>query len=190
MRSSVSLLPIAAIALALGACGLSERMGRQFKSFLGSDRTVAVATFDENRLPIAPGSEGIIVGYIPTAEDGPKAATFTYRVRFHIEMGRWIEGRGERIVFFNPGGAHASFLDPDSFSRGQAVESDTVKLTGEYVPEDSRLMLQMRICRTAFEPVQFAGHRIEAPEDEPWIFQGRWRDNVGGWMFSGTPSSF
>jgi hypothetical protein len=119
---------------------------------------------------------------------------FTYLVDFRVtssrEMGRQIEGRGVRRIFFSPAGARASFGDPATFSRGREVETDTVKLSGDCAPEESRLRLRMRVDQITTEPFEFEGHAVTAPEDEPRFFVGRYRENIGGWVLSGSPESF
>jgi hypothetical protein len=190
-----------AVACLLSGCGLPTRPGHSFRSLFSSDRPLAIATFEENRSPIAPNSHGIMVGYIPRAgESGlsahdPEDATFTYLVDFRVTasrewMGRQIEIRGVRRIFFNPDGARASFADPSTFTRGYEVETDTVRLSGDYTPEESRLRLKMRVNHAATEPFEFEGHAVAAPEDEPRFFVGRYRENVGGWVLSASPESF
>ncbi len=150
-------------------------------------------------MPIAPGSHGVMIGYIPrsagafSAHD-PRDAMFTYLVDFRVTssrgMGRQIEGRGIRRIFFNPGGARASFGDPATFSRGREVQTDTVRLFGDYTPEESRLRLRMRVYQSTAEPFEFEGRAVTAPENEPSFFVGRYGENVGGWVLSGSPESF
>ncbi len=189
---------LAIAAFALGGCNLPATRGHPLRSFFSSDQPLAVATFEENRLPIAPGSHGVMVGYIPVPQsapvDDPRDAVFTYLVDFQIisshGMGEQIEGRGMRRVFFSPAGAHASFADPMSFSRGREVETDMVRLSGEYTPEVPSLMLHVRVYESTAMPFEFEGHPVVTPENEPSIFSGRWRGNVGGWMLSCSPMSF
>lgn len=199
MPTIVRLFVLVTMACAGGACSFPSRLGHGVKHFFSSDRPLAVARFEENRLPIAPGSHGVMVGYIPRSDDAlaaqdPKDALFTYLIEFRVtssrELGRQIEARGVRRVFFNPGGARASFGDPLSFIRGREVETDQVRFSGEYTPEESRLRLRMRIYESTPEPVEFEGQPVAAPLNEPSIFLGRWRENFGGWVLSGSPMSF
>jgi hypothetical protein len=140
----------------------------------------------------------VMVGYIPApdggAADDPHDAQFTYLIDFLVvssrNHGEQVEGRGVRHVFFNPGGAHASFADPLSFSHGRQIETDTVRLFGDYTSEDVSVTLQMRVYESSFEQVEFEGRPVAAPANEPSIFRGVWRDNIGGWMLTGAPASF
>jgi hypothetical protein len=198
MRTTVSCLMLATALCTLNACGMITSAQRGLKSLVTPDRTLAVASFDENRLPIATGQHGVMVGYIPDAEgvpvDDPRDAQFTYLINFKVisshGMGELVEGRGVRRVFFSPTGAHASFADPASFSRGREVETDLVKISGRYDPQDTRLTLRMRVYETMPEPVQFEGHPVATPADEPLLFLGLWRGNVGGWILTTSPTSF
>jgi hypothetical protein len=197
MRTTAACLMLAMVCT-LNACSTIAGAHRGLKSLVTPDRALAVASFDENRLPIAPGSHGVMVGYIPDADgvpaDDPRDAQFTYLINFKVissrAMGELVEGRGVRRVFFSPAGAHASFADPESFCHGREVETDLVKLSGQYDPANTRMMLHMRVYETTPEPIQFEGHPVAAPADEPLIFLGQWRGNVGGWILTTSPTSF
>ncbi len=187
----------ASAACALAACSLPAVRGHGPKPPAGANPQLAIATFEEARLPIAPNSHGVMAGYIPApdgAADDPRDAQFTYLIDFLVvssrHMGEQVEWRGVRRVFFSPSGAHASFADPSSFSRGRQIETDTVRLFGDYTSEDTGLTLQMRVYESTFEPVEFKGQPVAAPANEPSIFLGMWRDNIGGWMLTSSPASF
>jgi hypothetical protein len=198
MRAIVCAPFFASAACALAACSLPAFRGHGPKPPAVANHQLAVATFEEARLPIAPNSRGVMVGYIPApdggAADDPHDAQFTYLIDFLVvssrNHGEQVEGRGVRHVFFNPGGAHASFADPLSFSHGRQIETDTVRLFGDYTSEDVSVTLQMRVYESSFEQVEFEGRPVAAPANEPSIFRGVWRDNIGGWMLTGAPASF
>ncbi len=198
MRAIVCAPFFATAACALAACSLPAIMGRGPKSSAGANHELAVATFEEARIPIAPNSHGVMAGYIPgpdgSAADDPRDARFTYLIEFLVvashNMGEQVECRGVRRIFFSPGGAHASFADLSSFSHGRQIETDTVRLFGDYNSEDTLITLQMRVYESTFEPVEFEGRTVAAPANEPSIFLGMWRDNIGGWTLSSSPASF
>jgi hypothetical protein len=197
MRAIVCARLFAAAGCALAACSLPAFTGHGSKPPAGANRQLAVATFEEARLPIAPNSHGVMAGYIPTdggAADDPHDAQFTYLIDFLVVSsrngGEQVEGRGVRRVFFNPGGAHASFADPSSFSHGRQIETDTVRLFGDYTPTDITVTLQMRVYESSFEQVEFEGQPVATPANGPSFFRGVWRDNIGGWTLTGSPASF
>ena len=197
MRAIVCARFFASAACALAACSLPAFGGYGRTPPTGANHQLAVATFEEARLPIAPNSRGVMAGYIPTpdgAADGPHDARFTYLIDFLVVSsrngGEQVEGRGVRRVFFNPSGAHASFADPSSFSHGRQIETDTVRLFGDYTSRDVTVTLQMQVYESSFEQVEFEGQPVAAPANEPSIFTGVWRDNIGGWTLTGSPASF
>ena len=198
MRPMVCAPFFASAACALAACSLPAVRANGPKSPASAPRQLAVATFEEARLPIAPNSHGVMAGYIPAPDSGgdddPRDARFTYLIDFRVvssrHMGEQVECRGVRRIFFSPSGAHASFADPSSFSRGRQIETDTVRLFGDYTSEDTGLTLQMRVYESTLEPLVFEGQPVARPANEPSIFLGMWRDNVGGWMLTSSPTSF
>ncbi len=198
MRPMVCIVVLATAANGLGACGPSATSRRFFKSLSADSHPLAVATFEEARLPIAPNSHGVMAGYIPAAEDDanddPRDARFTYLIDFRVvssrAMGEQLEWRGVRRIFFSPRGAHASFADLSSFSHGRQIETDTVRLMGDYDSADTHLTLQMRVYESTVEAVQFEGQPVAAPEHEPSLFLGIWRDNINGWMLTSSPTNF
>ena len=197
MRPMVCIVFLATAANGLCACSPSATSGL-FKSPTAGSHPLALATFEEARLPIAPNSHGVMAGYIPAPEGGvsddPKDARFTYLIDFRVVssrgMGEQLEWRGVRRIFFSPRGAHASFGDLSSFSHGRQIETDTVRLTGDYTSADTLLTLQMRVYESRVEAVQFEGQPVAAPDDEPLRFLGIWRDNVNGWMLTSSPTNF
>jgi hypothetical protein len=195
MRTVVRLFMVAPALMLLGGCSLGSGLDRAVRSLARANPPVALATFDEDRLPIAPGAHGTMVGYIPTAgPHNPRDATFTYLINFDVvssrELGREIEGRGVRRIFFSPDGARASFGDPLTFAHGREVQTDKVKLSGEWRPEKSHMRLRLWIYDSQSRRAVPGSGIVRVPANEPLIFLGRYRENVGGWMFSPSSTSF
>jgi hypothetical protein len=172
-------------------------VGRSLGGLLHSDRPLALAQFEENRIPVAPNSHGTMVGFIPTTRGSSdlRDILFTYRVDFHVvssrEMGRQIDATGVRRVFFSPNGVRASFADPLTFSRGRPVEVDLVRFHAVYTPEEGPLMtLRMRTYESFVEPIVSDSGRVVTPPEGPSSFTGRVDENFDGWLLSASPMSF
>lgn len=151
----------------------------------------------------APGSQGRMVGYLhnwPVARADGQAADqrpkFTYSAEFKVvEVSPLSLGMhprqavGVRTIYFHRDGARASFADPDTFARDDAIETDKVRLSFEFKSsrELSLVVVRMMARATATKPFEVDGRVLrfaEGRQDSITMF-GKYSPQFDGWLLTG-----